>query len=242
MQPITSCEPVSTDFNIVSLAGRNLQLSPQAQVAAVDNEITVNDCLDPSMIEAVTSAAKTTIAGFASGTIEVGEATPIVAPVFVALKLVRDIFDKVKRNKKQLEELHDRCTLITTYVIIRCNTESSSISVTPLMDCVDELKVLAKNYSVRGTFSRLANCRRDGTRIQRLRDRIEALVPILALAAVVRVSEQVGGVQSDVQRLYGEVGTALHQQTALVKEKLNEQTTLLVSSDRTNSFTARART
>lgn len=183
---------------------------------------------DQSVVDAVASAAKTTVGGMATGIIDVGEATPIVAPVFVALKLAKDTFDKVKRNKKQLEELHDRCTIITTYVIIRCNTESCKISVTPLMDCLDELKALSKSFSVRGTFSRIASCRRDGSRIQRLRDRIEGLVPVLELAAVIRVSEQVGGMQSDIDRIQRELGAAFDHQTNLVKGKLAEQNTLLV--------------
>lgn len=204
------------------------QLASHLETPAEEHSERTSDGGEPSIVDAVSSVAKMTVGGMATGVIDVGEATPIVAPIFVALKLAKDMFDKVKRNKKQLEELHDRCTVITTYVIIRCNTESSNIDVTPLMDCVDDLKALTKSYSVRGTFSKITGCRRDGNRIQRLRDRIEGLVPTLELAAVIRVSEQVGEVQTNVKRLCGEVGAALEQQTALVKGRLTEQTTLLV--------------
>ncbi|CAM9848556.1 unnamed protein product, partial [Sphacelaria rigidula] len=127
-----------------------------------------------STMEAVALAAKTVVEGLATGIIEVGEATPIVAPLFVALKLAKEMFDGVKRHREQLEELHDQCTVITTHIIIRCNAQSSKIDIAPLKKCVADLMRLATSYSVGGTFAKVVRYRRDKDRIDRLRRDIEA--------------------------------------------------------------------
>lgn len=168
--------------------------------------------------EAVRLAAKTIVEGLATGIIEVGEATPIVAPIFVALKIVKEMFDDVHRCKEHLEELHHRCIVITTYVIVKCNSKGSKIDVTPLEGCVKTLMGLALQCSVQGMFSRLVKYRRDKDQIERLRGRVEGLVQIMGLAGVVRVSEQVEGVRGDINAV-----------SNFLKGELAEQKAFLVS-------------
>lgn len=172
--------------------------------------------MSQSTMEAVTLAAKAAAEGVVSGVIDVGEATPVVAPVFVALKLVMELFDAVKRHKDQLEELHQRCAMITTYVIVRCNTSSCAIDVTPLNECVEEIGVLASRYSVGGMFAKVGRYRRDRDRLGGLRSRIENLVSIMGLSGVAVVSSQVGDVRSDLERVAAGLQAGSKEQTAIL--------------------------
>ncbi|CAM9693319.1 unnamed protein product, partial [Ectocarpus sp. 8 AP-2014] len=176
-----------------------------------------------STMEAVTLAAKAAVEGVVSRVIDVGEATPIVAPVFVALKLVIELFDAVKRHKDQLEELHRRCAMITTYVIVRCNTDSCAIDVTPLKECVEEIGVLASRYSVGGMFAQVGRYRRDRDRLDGLRSRIEKLLPIMGLSGVATVSSQVEDVRSDLEKVATGLQAASKEQTALLNQIAHSQ-------------------
>lgn len=176
----------------------------------------VADVLGATM-DGVRLATKTTVEGLATGTVELGEATPIVAPTLVSLKMVGEMLEDVRRNKERLEELHGRCVVITTYVIIRCNTGGSKIDVTPLEDCVQALRGLAARVSVRGTFAGVAKYRPDKTVIEGLRDRIEGLVPAMELTGVVRISEQLETVRRGIETISNALkGNSAEKKTRLV--------------------------
>ena len=130
----------------------------------------------------------TVVEGVATGIIEVGTATPVVAPLCVALLKAKGIVDGVSRNKEELAEMHAWCHLITEQVIDKAKASTAStIDVSPLQSCVDDLKKVAKRCRDRGRVSRLVHSRKDGEDIQRLRDSIQTLVPIMGLAGVVNL-------------------------------------------------------
>lgn len=139
-------------------------------------------------------------------TVEVGKATPIVVPIFAALKRAKDTLDGAKRHKVELEDLHDHCIAITAYFIVRCNSpqtapaaacKADADTAAPLADCLEALRELAGQCSVEGSipFAKLGRRRRESDRISRLGDRIEALVLGMGLVAVVRVSEEEEGAE-----------------------------------------------
>eukprot|EP00752_Nemacystus_decipiens_P010888 g9681.t1 len=131
----------------------------------------------------------TVVEGVATGIIEVGAATPVVAPLCVALLKVKGVVDGVSRNKEELEEMHKWCRLITEQVIVKAKASSTStIDVSPLQKCVDELNKVAKRHRDRGRLARFVHSRNDGEDIQRLRVSIQTVVPIMGLAAVVDLS------------------------------------------------------
>lgn len=105
--------------------------------------------------------------------------------------------DGAQRNKDDLEELQMLCTVLTAQVIEKCSAgKTLAIDVTPLTRCVRKLELVAGRYSGRGILSRMANFRRDGDDIRRLRSRIRDVVPILGLAATTHVSDQLERMQS----------------------------------------------
>ncbi|CAN0449696.1 unnamed protein product, partial [Ectocarpus sp. 12 AP-2014] len=135
--------------------------------------------------------ASTVIEGVVSGIITVGAATPFVQTFCIALREAKGIVDEAKRNKEELEELCERCEMITVQVIDKAKaSKTSTIDVKPLQECVDKLKEVAERYHNQGRLVRLARFRRDGDGIQTLRARIEAVVPIMGLSAGVTAVDQ----------------------------------------------------
>ena len=125
----------------------------------------------------------TVVESMAAATIEIGASAPVVAPLCAALLKAKGVVDAASRNKEELEELHERCEMVTVQVIDKAKaSKTSTIDVKPLQECVDKLQVVAERYHDRGRLARLAQSRRDGDDIQRLRARIEAVVPIMGLA------------------------------------------------------------
>lgn len=144
----------------------------------------------------------TVVEGVATGIIEIGAATPVVAPLCVALLKAKGIVDGASRNKEELAELCERCDLVTVQVIDKAKaSNTSTIDVSPLQGCVDKLDEVAKRYHDQGCLARLAQFRRDGDDIQRLRARIEAVVPIMGLAGVVNIMDRLEDVRQMVVRL-----------------------------------------
>ena len=136
----------------------------------------------------------TVVEGFATGIIEVGAATPAVAPLCVALLKAKVAVDGAVRNREELEELCARCEIITVRVIDKARAlKTSAIDVTPLRECVDELKEVAERYH-RRRLTRLASFRRDGEDIERLRARVEAVPLVLGLADRVGIGEQLDAI------------------------------------------------
>ena len=132
----------------------------------------------------------TAIDSVATGVIEVGASTPVVAPLCASLLKAKGIVDGAKRNKEELEELGERCDLITVQVIGKAKASRNPIDVSPLQKCIDKLKEVAKRYHDQGSLARLAQFRRDDEDIHRLRARIEAVVPIMGFAGVVNNADK----------------------------------------------------
>lgn len=127
----------------------------------------------------------------ATGTLEIGAVTPVVAPLCVALLAAKGVVDEVDRSKQDLKELCTLCEVITAQIIEKAMASNTSIiDVRPLVECVDKLTRLAKRYQNQGRLARMVQFRRDGEDIRRLRGRIEALVPIMGLAGVVNNGEK----------------------------------------------------
>lgn len=153
-----------------------------------------------ALLEAAGIAVKTGLEGLESGVITVGKATPFLSPIFVGLEEIKTTWNLVQYRKDCLMELHDRCTTLTTWVIVRCERDSSSINVTPLQNCVDELNELVKECSQLGTWKKTIKLVADN-KIEHLGRRIDALVNDMGLYATVKVSEQVEGLQAITDEL-----------------------------------------
>ena len=135
-------------------------------------------------------AAKLTVSAViefvASGTIEVGAATPVVAPFCAALLKVKSVVDGANRNKEELEELYTWCDLITVHVIGKAKTSNIPKNfVAPLEQCVHKLEEVAERYRSQRPHTRMVLFRKNGDDIQKLRARILAVVPIMGLAGAV---------------------------------------------------------
>lgn len=103
----------------------------------------------------------TAIKSVANGVITVGAATPVVAPLCVALLEARGIVDGASRTKEELTELCGRCELITVQAIDKAKaSNTSTIDASPLQECIDKLKVVAERYHDQGRLARLAQFRR----------------------------------------------------------------------------------
>ncbi|CAN0179829.1 unnamed protein product [Scytosiphon promiscuus] len=150
------------------------------------------------------TVASTVIEGIATGVIDIGAVTPVVAPLCIALKKAKEVVDGASRNQKELEELHERCGLITKHVIDKVkDTNSSTIDVAPLRGCVDDLTEMATRYQNRkrsARLTRLCKSSKDGEEIQRLRARIEAMVPIMGLSVGVTTDKRVANIESGMRQ------------------------------------------
>ena len=134
----------------------------------------------------------TIVEGIATGLIEIGTVTPVVAPLCLALWKAKGIVDGVSRRKDELEELRTRCDMLTAQVINKClASTTSTFDVRPLVKCVQKLEEVARRYHDQGIFARVAQFRRDGDDIRRLRDKLDAVVPIMTLRGVVNIAENV---------------------------------------------------
>lgn len=80
------------------------------------------------LVEGVKVAAKEIASCLVAGAIGIGEVTPFLAPIFVALRCAREAVQTARENREQLEALLDRCLVITTHVIAKCNTSSSQVN------------------------------------------------------------------------------------------------------------------
>eukprot|EP00752_Nemacystus_decipiens_P017435 g15629.t1 len=135
-----------------------------------------------TVVQAARETAKLGVEGVAAGIIEIGAATPVVAPLCVALLKAKEVVDGASRNKEELEELLLICKIITEKVIYKAKaSKTSTIDVKPLQECVDKLKVVAERYHDRGRVARLVHFHTDGDDIQRLRVRVRDIVPIMTL-------------------------------------------------------------
>lgn len=141
--------------------------------------------------EATRLTISTLVESVATGIIEVGTATPVVAPLCVALRNAKGIVDEASRNQEDLKGLCAQCELITVQVIDRFRaSNASTIDVSPLRKCVDELQGVAERQQDQGRLVRLARFRKNGDEIQRLRARIERAISIMGLAGVVNNDEK----------------------------------------------------
>lgn len=146
-------------------------------------------------------AISTVVQGIATGIIEIGAPTPVVAPLCKVLLEAKDMVDEASNNKQELQELYALCEVITVQVIVKAKaSKTSRIVVAPLVEFVDKLKIVAKRYHSRRTFTRLMQSIRNGDDIQKLRTSIENIVPIMGLSGVVLIADRLEDVRQMVVR------------------------------------------
>ena len=147
----------------------------------------------------------TAVEGVATGIIEIGAATPFVAPLCLALLKAKETVDRASRNKKELEELLKRCDLTTEQVINKTKASRTlGIDVSPLRECVSGLTEMAVRYQDQKRPSRLKRIGKsseDDVEIQRLRARIEAMIPIMGLSVGVTMEKRVAYIESGMRQL-----------------------------------------
>eukprot|EP00752_Nemacystus_decipiens_P007557 g6751.t1 len=142
----------------------------------------------------------TVVEGLATGIIEIGAATPVVAPLCVALLKAKEVVDGASRNREELAELGEQCHLISVQVIDKAKAAgTSTIDVDPLRGCVDKLAEVAKRYHDQGFLARVAQSRRYGNDIQRLRARLNAAVQTMGLSGVVTNGEKLDQILARLQ-------------------------------------------
>lgn len=119
----------------------------------------------------------------ATGAINVGAATPFVAPLFVMLKQAKDLVDKAVRNKEDLDDLLNDFVFITEQVVDEYNATRNGFNLTPLKEWIKERnEVSVECNRMRGVSNGFRLLKR-GDQIETLRKRLSELVPIMSLAA-----------------------------------------------------------
>lgn len=133
-------------------------------------------------VRAARQTARLGVEGVAAGILTVGAATPIVAPLCVALLKAKEAVDGASRNKEELEELLKLCKIITEKVIDKAEAlRTSIIDVSLLQKHVHDLNKVASRCRDQGRFAKRMHFRTNGEEIQRLRARIRDIVPIMTL-------------------------------------------------------------
>ena len=138
----------------------------------------------PATRETARLGVSTAVEGVVSGVIDIGAAT--VAPLCIALLKVKGVVDGASRNREELARLCEMCESITVQVVDKAKaSKTSTIDVKPRQECIHKVEEVAERYHDRGCLARLAQFRRDGDDIQRLRKRINDVVRIMGLSGVV---------------------------------------------------------
>lgn len=130
------------------------------------------------------------VEGLATGVIEAGAATPLVAPLMIMLNKVNGVVDKAVRHKEELEQLLKFCCVIMAQVIAKYNASREIVGITPLKQYIAELEELSEDCNREsGVGSELQILKR-GDRIENLCRSLDTLGSITAAAKVQQYSNQ----------------------------------------------------
>lgn len=127
---------------------------------------------------------------------ELGEEVPVIQPVLKSLIKIRETAEAVESNREELEALHKRCTYITAFFITkRRRNTSSELDVTPVEDCIEEVKKFVERCRRRGRMSRILKASRDKGEIAGLNERIDRVAVDLGLAGLATLEGKTDGVR-----------------------------------------------
>lgn len=127
----------------------------------------------------------------ASGAVDTCADIPFVSTLFTLLKAAKGEVDKAVRYQEDLEELQSICGLLTGQVIDNYHDKSSSVGISDLKKCIKELNEVAEYCGHDRKIIRFIRAISLGDRINRLRKRIDSLVPIVGLAVGVGTSNRI---------------------------------------------------
>lgn len=160
-------------------------------------------------------ATSSTVESVSGVLIEMGAVTPLVAPLFVALKQARGMVEGASRNKEELEELLELCRLTTHQVMEReKETPNIGVNLSPLLECIREIQAMAKRHRVQGCCAKAICFGRHSDDIQRLRVRIKDCTQIVTLALVVDNGETLA--QMSVRKIVSYHSFPLETKTRMV--------------------------
>ncbi|CAM9689674.1 unnamed protein product, partial [Laminaria digitata] len=115
-----------------------------------------------------------------------GEELPFINPVLKTLNAIREKVETVRRNREGLTALHKRCTSITERVIDKCRQNpSSEMDVTPLEECVEDVRNLVERCSIwRNKVLVALKASSDKDEIAELNARVDRLTGDLGLTGI----------------------------------------------------------
>lgn len=138
-----------------------------------------------------------TAADMVEFTHELGGEVPVVGPVLITLKAIREKVETVQSNMEGLKALEERCTYVTARVVVKWRQNSSSeMDVTPLKSCVNAAKEFIERCSRRGWCGRCTKASSDRDELANLNVRVDSLIGDLGLAAIVTLDAKVDGLKA----------------------------------------------
>lgn len=126
----------------------------------------------------------------ASGALQSCADFRFVSPLLMLLKQAEGEVDRAVRRQDELKELHKLCGIFTEQAFDKYRETPSALDISPLQECIVELNEVAEYYGHSRSVLSKPHSPRHGDRIQNLRERIDRLVPVMDLVAVVNSSDE----------------------------------------------------
>lgn len=126
---------------------------------------------------------------------ELGEELPWLGSALKTLRITREKIADVRSVPEEVQALCERCTYLTACVAVKFRRNpSSEVDVTPLEDCVENVKGFVDRYSQRRKASRLFKASSDKTEIARMNARLDRLTANLSLVGIATVEQKVDAI------------------------------------------------
>ncbi|CAN0075431.1 unnamed protein product [Scytosiphon promiscuus] len=131
-----------------------------------------------------------------------GEELPVMNSALKTLKTIRVTVESVRSHMEEIEVLENRCTYMTACFIIKCRQNpSSTMVVTPLEDCMEEVENFTRRCSRRGKLSRVLKASSDKDEIAELNARLNRLTGDLGLAGIATLEGKIDGMTAILERM-----------------------------------------
>lgn len=119
---------------------------------------------------------------------DLGEELPILRPVLLTLKAIREKVETVQENREELAALRERCNYVTAFFVARSRESARpQMDVGPLKDCVEVAEKFIERCSGRGGLSRVLKASRDKGELAGINARIDRLAADLRLSGIATI-------------------------------------------------------
>eukprot|EP00903_Cladosiphon_okamuranus_P014782 g13694.t2 len=131
---------------------------------------------------------------------DLGVRLPCIGPIFKAINAIREKAEKMEDNRKELIDLHERCSEITASFFVKSNRNSPGFDVVRLLNLIQDVDAFVTDCQQNSGEGKILKSAKVAGKIAGLHERINRMTNDMGLADIAAIVKGIIEMKKDMVR------------------------------------------